>query len=64
MKNTHTYQELEKEIKELKRNFKLLPSSGEENAELNNAEENIINAINIIERSPSVVFLWKNYSWI
>ncbi len=43
MKNIPTYQELEKEIKELKSNFKLLPSSG---------EENIINAINIIERSP------------
>jgi len=40
MKNIPTYQELEKELKS---NFKLIPSSG---------EENIINAINIIERSP------------
>ena len=52
MKNIPTYQELEKEIKELKSNFKLSPSSREENAEFNKAEENIINAINIIERSP------------
>mgnify|MGYP003931355703 CR=1 FL=1 len=27
---------------------------------LNTKEENLTNAINIIERSPSVVFLWKN----
>ncbi|WP_299526113.1 PAS domain S-box protein [uncultured Lutibacter sp.] len=60
MKIKPTYLELEKELKEFKSSYKLLLSSKEDITELKSAEENLINAINIIERSPSVVFLWKN----